>query len=209
MFLKTRQQLFWIQAKTGAADLTSVSLRFCYLLPRGFGYFRPSLCCTSLWNHTVIKFIRPQDSRLFTKKKSSIYSKERQRYPRNLSMRNSKCRKSIKRPFLSTTMIHRCSSGSKMSTFYSFLCFTLHVKLTRVLWDSHALVSIKEGNVTGLPCKSGLLLSSLLPFRKSSGECAACWVFVRPWWVWNSFCCFQLCPVQYLLYFKCLLFPHI
>ena len=76
-------------------------------------------------------------------------------------MRNSKCRKSIKRPFLSTTMIPRCSSGSKMSTFYSFLSFRLHIKLTRVLWDSHALVSIKEGNVTGLPCKSGLLLSSL------------------------------------------------
>ena len=48
-----------------------------------------------------------------------------------------------------------------MSTFYSFLSFMLHVKLKKVLWDSRALVSIKEGNVTGLPCKSGLLLSSL------------------------------------------------
>ena len=37
----------------------------------------------------------------------------------------------------------------------------LHVKLKKVLWDSHALFSIKEGNVTGLLCKSRLLLSSL------------------------------------------------
>ena len=52
----------------------------------------------------------------------------------------------------------------------------LHVKLKKVLWDSRALVCIKEGNVTGLPCKSTLLLSSLQEvFRR-----VRCLLILRP-----------------------------
>ena len=165
MFLKTRQQLFWIQAKTGAADPVSVSLRFCYLLPLGFGYFRPSLCCTSLWNHTVDQIHSPPRIQNCLLKK---YLQFIQKKDKNIPV--------IFQYAIPSVSTQYPSKGH----FFAQLWFIVAVR-----WPvSH----------TSPGC-------SYRPFRKSSWECAACWLFVRPWWLWNSFCCFQLsCSVSVIFF---------